>query len=42
MGALSIARCKIHDSTARSFDLSEAESQEVMTARGICKGSWVL
>lgn len=33
MGALSVAGCKIHGSTAVSFDLSEAESQEVMTGK---------
>lgn len=31
VGALNVAGCKIHDSTAVSFDLSEAESQEVIT-----------
>lgn len=33
VGALNVAGCKIHDSTAVSFDLSEVESQEVMTGK---------
>lgn len=32
-GTLSITMCKIHDGTAVSFNISEAENQEAMTEK---------